>query len=337
MSSPGTDSESEKELTPPPLKRPRQSRSSRTSSSASNVKNNSILPTASSSSTSPIMNNSPNLPPLAVSILGVEPIDEFVREIADFVHHMVTTRPNMGPDAKVEVEAKLGILKDRITGKRISLPVLVETILLPDGIDLRFESNMSAMQHKHFNTILNELQRHSSEPSHPASPLVYKHFKLVDSFYTSDSPRDREKIRVTREEKTGTVTEVTKKVRLGDLNIHSPKRAADWRVSVNLEVPVPHPVGTPTLTRRKDRICYSHEEFNIDLTQVVSNVGPSSPPETLHELEVEIARSTLLLSTASKRGDPNVSEHERSAFDELIRSFVNNTRILVKNANEGWY
>ncbi|KAF8551691.1 mRNA triphosphatase CET1 [Imleria badia] len=284
------------------------------------------------------MNNpSSNLPPLSVSILGVEPLDDFIREIADFVHHMVTTRPNMGPDVKVEVEAKLGILRDRTSGKRISLPVLVETILVPDGVELRFESNMSAMQHKHFNTLLNELQRRSTEPSHPASPLEYKHFKLVDSFYASDNPRDRDKIRVTREEKTGTVIEITKKVRLGDLNIYSPKRQADWRVSVTLEVPVPHPVGTPTLTRRKDRICYSHEEFNIDLTQVVSNAGPNNPPETLHELEVEIARSALLLSTASKRGDLNVPEHERNAFDELIRSFVNNTRILVKNASEGWH
>lgn len=85
--------------------------------------------------------------------------------------------------------------------------------------------------------MLNELQHRSSEPSHPASPLEYRHFKLVDSFYTFDNPRDREKIRVTREEKTGTVIEVTKKVRLGDLNIHSPKRSADWRVSVSLEVP----------------------------------------------------------------------------------------------------
>ncbi|KAI9573568.1 CYTH-like domain-containing protein [Boletus coccyginus] len=283
------------------------------------------------------MSNPCKLPPLSVSILGVEPLDEFIREIADFVHHMITTRHNMGPDAKVEVEAKLGVLRDRATGKRISLPVLVETILVPDGIDLRFESNMSATQHKHFNTLLNELQRSSSEPSHPASPLEYKHFKLVDSFFASDNPRDRDKIRVTREEMSGTVIEVTKKVRLGDLNIYSPKRAADWRVSVSLEVPVLHPVGTPTLTRRKDRICYSHEEFNIDLTQVVSNAGPSNPPETLHELEVEIARSALLLSTASKRGDPNVPEHERNAFDELIRSFVNNARILVKNASEGWH
>ena len=83
--------------------------------------------------------------------------------------------------------------------------------------------------------MLNELQRRSSEPSHPASSLEHKHFKLVDSFYVLDN--SREKIRVTREERTGTVIEVVKKVRLGDLNVHSPKRAADWRVSVSLEVP----------------------------------------------------------------------------------------------------
>ena len=129
MSSPGTDSESEREPTPPPLKRARQSGSPRTDASigASNVKNNSIFHTTSPTATLPIMNNPSNLPPLSVSILGVEPLDEFIREIADFVHHMVTTRSNMSPDAKVEVEAKLGVLKDRTTGKRISLPVLVET------------------------------------------------------------------------------------------------------------------------------------------------------------------------------------------------------------------
>jgi polynucleotide 5'-triphosphatase len=60
-------------------------------------------------------------------------------------------------------------------------------------------------------------------------------------------------------------------------------------------------------------------------------------PEVLHELEVEIARPALLLSTATKRADPNVSENERNAFDELIRSFVNNARILVKNASDGWH
>ncbi|KAH7885244.1 CYTH-like domain-containing protein [Phlebopus sp. FC_14] len=313
MSSQETDSESETKPTPPPPKRLRHSSSPST------------------------MNNPSSLPPLSVSILGVEPLDEFIREIADFVHHMIMTRPNFGPDARVEVEAKIGILRDRSSGKRLLLPVLVETILTPNEIDLRFESNMSAMQHKHFNTLLNDLKRTSSEQSHSASPLEYTHVKVVDSFYPPDNPRDRERIRVTREEKTGNVLESMKKVRLGDLDVYCPKRAADWRVSVNVEIPVPHPVGTPMHTRRKDRICYSHEEFNIDLTQVISNLAPNSPPDTLHELEVEIARPALLLSLASKRGDPNVSEYERNAFDELMRSFVNNARILVKNASDGWH
>lgn len=60
-------------------------------------------------------------------------------------------------------------------------------------------------------------------------------------------------------------------------------------------------------------------------------------PEIFHELELEIKRPALLLATAAKRGDPNASEHERNAFDELIRAFVNNARILVRNATgEGW-
>ena len=67
-----------------------------------------------------------NLPPLSLSILGVEPLDEFIREIADFVHHMIMTRPDLG-DAKVEVEAKVGVLRDKVQGHRLILPVLVET------------------------------------------------------------------------------------------------------------------------------------------------------------------------------------------------------------------
>jgi hypothetical protein len=89
-------------------------------------------------------------------------------------------------------------------------------------------------QHRHFNTLLNELKTTSAQSSHPAAPLGYKHLYLIDSFYPSDGG---EKIRVTREEKTGVVTQCVRKIRLGNLNIYSPKRAADWRVSVNLEVP----------------------------------------------------------------------------------------------------
>lgn len=36
------------------------------------------------------------------------------------------------------------------------------------------------------------------------------------------------------------------------------------------------------------------------------------------------------------RGDPNVNQMERDAFDELIRAFINNVRILVRNTRPAW-
>lgn len=154
-------------------------------------------------------------------------------------------------------------------------------------------------RHKHYNTLLNTLKASSTDSPQQASPLAYKHVHLMDSFYPSDNPQDREKIRVTRDEKTGKVTECMRKIRLGDLNVYSPKRAADWRISVSLEVPgrfnhdsllrsplisqsknmfsVSHPVGTSTHSRKKDRMSYSHEEFVIDLTQVTTSASPSMP------------------------------------------------------------
>lgn len=65
-------------------------------------------------------------PALQPSILGVEPLDEFIRDIADFIHFHISNRP---PDTggTIEVEAKIGLLKDRNSGQRLQLPVLVET------------------------------------------------------------------------------------------------------------------------------------------------------------------------------------------------------------------
>ena len=96
--------------TSPPLKRPRRAPS----------------PAHSDTNGHDSSNEGPSLPPLSLSILGLEPLDEFIKEIADFVHHMIMTRPDQ-LHGKVEVEAKIGILRDRMSGQRLALPVLVET------------------------------------------------------------------------------------------------------------------------------------------------------------------------------------------------------------------
>lgn len=80
------------------------------------------------------------------------------------------------------------------------------------------------------------LERTKQLAKHKTEPLRYQHSYLVDTFYNSDG-RDGEKIRVTRDEKTNEVKECTKKIRLGSLDVTSPLYNADWRVSVNYEVP----------------------------------------------------------------------------------------------------
>jgi hypothetical protein len=99
----------------------------------------------------------------------VEPIDEFIREVADFVHHTITTRP-AELQGDIEVEAKIGILRDRGTGNRLQLPVLVETstvivtrhldaiylfslVLAPKTTDCVFESNMSQVSCDRLSTL----------------------------------------------------------------------------------------------------------------------------------------------------------------------------------------
>ena len=253
--------------TSPPLKRPRRAPS----------------PVHSDANGHESSNEGLSLPPLSLSILGLEPLDEFIKEIADFVHHMIMTRPDQ-LHGKVEVEAKIGILRDRMSGQRLALPVLVETSICCFRIRLNktafvdwlpffflffisrekywlpilptcnsspicqlyvshplqtFIVLISAVfqhQHKHYNTLLNRLKTESSLPSHVGSPLDYSHRFLLDNFYAAEG-NDKEKIRVTRDEKTGTTLECMRKLRLGNLNIYSPKYAADWRVSVNLEIP----------------------------------------------------------------------------------------------------
>lgn len=67
------------------------------------------------------------LPPLSLSILGVEPLDEFILVVADFIHAMIRERPEHLQNGKIEVEAKIGVLREKNGSQRIALPVICET------------------------------------------------------------------------------------------------------------------------------------------------------------------------------------------------------------------
>lgn len=144
------------------------------------------------------------------------------------------------------------------------------------------------------------------------------------------------------------------------MNVYSPKRLFDWRVSVSLEIPSgcffvslryarelreadlpdPHPpapvpegalTSTPARVRYKDRISYSHQLCQVDLTKVQTG-SPMAPPT--HELEVEIRNAKQLLEEAAKdqRGEEN-------RYLEMVQVLLNNIRgssrpYLEDNARE---
>ena len=54
-------------------------------------------------------------------------MDEFIREVADWVHEKIGQALSQGYQGVIEVEAKLGILKYKDGDSRIHEPVRVET------------------------------------------------------------------------------------------------------------------------------------------------------------------------------------------------------------------
>lgn len=60
-------------------------------------------------------------PALEHSIINVEPLDELIKDVADFIHRLIANKRQ-----HIEIEAKIGVLKDS-TGQRIRLPVATET------------------------------------------------------------------------------------------------------------------------------------------------------------------------------------------------------------------
>ncbi|TIA82398.1 hypothetical protein E3P89_01169 [Wallemia ichthyophaga] len=236
------------------------------------------------------------------NMFGLDPSDEFIKEISDWIWLKTKNCKH-----KVEVEAKVGRFLDQ-SAQRAGLPVAVETILSnTDG--LKFESNMTEnqAQHKHYNGILNK--RASQLNQNLRSKIDCVHNKEIDSFHSSG--RGSGKVRVTRDQGKTDIKEMIEKVRVADLAIYSPKRLFDWRLSINMEVPHNDlPKQDPYYQRKKDRMSYTQQEMQVDLTQVFAR--PGEPPT--HELELEIRRPKFLMEEGKKRerGLPNMCKLYRT-------------------------
>ncbi|KAI7885965.1 mRNA triphosphatase CET1 [Mucor mucedo] len=252
------------------------------------------------------------------SIFGIKPIDDITKYIADFIAQHVTLE-------NVEIEAKLGVFIDKRTNKRLQIGAHTETVL-DDFRQYRFEANMPLEQHRHFNNILNETVNRTQARDYKGERVKYKHTIETDRFFESPT-NHRNRYRVTTEQSTGKVVEngIIEKIRVADLNIHSPNQPLDFRISINLEQPREKPSTNLIFERNKDRISYQHGGIQFDLTQVKGSADRD--PDVRHELELEFADSKALAAEKQKQ-----DRKESSHYPSMIEVFVNNIRLLSRSA-----
>ena len=138
---------------------------------------------------------------------------------------------------------------------------------------------MSLQSHKRFNTLLNS----SVEKVCDATFTDFRVFgntltptPLIPLFMRVHS---KSKTRITRDQKSGSVLEAVRKVKLWNLNLHIPQNQFDIRFTLNIETIVPpnelrlDTASETQFQRHKDRISYVNENMGIkvDLTQVGVN------------------------------------------------------------------
>lgn len=84
----------------------------------------------------------------------------------------------------------------------------------------------------------------AASPNYPGAPIRYLHTREIDSFYhstrsISGGSAGKTKVRVTRDQSSNnsTIKSSVMKSRIADMNVYSPKRGFDFRISVSVEEP----------------------------------------------------------------------------------------------------
>ncbi|KAF2453877.1 CYTH-like domain-containing protein [Lineolata rhizophorae] len=195
--------------------------------------------------------------------------------------------------------------------------------------------------------------RHKIHYTHPkerdAFFLLPPHFALPPWAAHFVAERGRgPKLRVTTDLKTGRVKACIVKIRVADLNVYSPLTPFDWRVSVNIELPLspadflsngsgpPPSQEAPSeeqeqqflaqlepdqdaQVRVKDRMQYRHLIYTVDLTQVTLPDGAK-----VHECEIEAdAERVLREADRARRGEGN-------EFERAVGGLVANLRVMCR-------
>lgn len=128
--------------------------------------------------------NKKYIPP---SILGSRPFPDVTLQIADFLKKAINDAQTMklkyeakGRKCSVEIEAKLGRIVEKDSGKRIHLPIKSEAVIVDPAYYFSFKSDTTLQQHAALNRRLNT---QTSRSTNGPSAVHYQHKREEDKFY----------------------------------------------------------------------------------------------------------------------------------------------------------
>ncbi|KUJ09572.1 mRNA triphosphatase CET1 [Mollisia scopiformis] len=293
------------------------------------------------------------LGPWEQSITNTRPQDDISKLVADFLYSHVVSRNDLGELASrgvdIEIEAKLGQIIDKDTNERYILPIDSECVLRANT-GLTFRSSMTETQHRTLNEFLNKRVQESYAPnplpdSKERVKIIYNHRRERDTFYElpqtmySSLPaavreqlnsRQRIRVRISHDQKTGQVLAKIIKCRVANLDIYMPKQALDCRISINFEMKfdmdVEDIIAASTSDRQpdrnKDRLSYTQSVYQFDLTQVTQTSNIQAMKE--HELEIEVS------TAAVREQGQKAAAGSTNEYLALVEGLVSNVRVLAR-------
>jgi hypothetical protein len=285
---------------------------------------------------------------LEPSLDNKQPYDDVERRVCDFLFHNIILQDwKFNNNTKIEVEAKLGSIKDiHNPAVRWPLPISTPAVIGLHGMQTRFESSMNMDQHSRLNKYLNMVTQQSQRPDR--TPIKYTHTRETDYFYdipdaalSQFDPEVRKlqrkppRLRVTRDNASDRITAVIIKTRIADLEVRCPSDEFDFRVSISLETNWTTPGWEQfpehldqlvRTTRNKDRLSYQHQGFLVDLTQVTPFSKQGEKVEKVHELEIEMDVERLV-----EEGYKNYN-NQTNDFESLVHVFLNNVKVVNRAA-----
>ena len=286
---------------------------------------------------------------LPYSLFGMTQRDLLTQHVAQWVHGELTKLPTEDLQ-HIEIEVKLGTITEKNSLKRMRLPVATECVLDPGYKDpsIYFNASVNEVYYKQTVSFLDDLVKTKRSNGDGDKLEAYPTQYNLDLFY--DSPWDSSKVRVSLNENNQLVESVNKRT-LANLEVYSPGDLVDFRISINLETPVPEQVlsqlqasqTAPKFQREKKRLTYMQSVLKIDLTsvdmpmqqkkkqQAVLGALNKKEDEATKEIEIELNPNVVLECFQLDQDNTTRDASEPGNMELLFGYLLNNTRLIIRN------